>query len=46
MKVQHIGRDADNLRDLLDQEVLGRVAMIVLDSIEKGRIDGSSVLAS
>jgi hypothetical protein len=33
MKVQHMGRDSDNLRDLLDQEVLGRVAMIVLDSI-------------
>lgn len=46
MEIQHIGRDADNLRDLLDDEVLGRIAMVVLDRIEIGRIDGTPVFAS
>ena len=44
MKIQHIRRNADDLRELFDDEVLGRIAVIVLDRVEAGRIDNPSVL--
>jgi hypothetical protein len=40
MKVLHIGRDADNLRELLDQIVVGRTPVIVLDGVEVRRSTG------
>ena len=44
VKIQHIRRDAEHLRKLVDYEILGRVAVIMLDSVEVGRIDNPSVL--
>jgi hypothetical protein len=36
MKIQHIRRNADDLRELFDDEVLGRIGVIVLDRVEVG----------
>jgi hypothetical protein len=44
MEVQHIRRDPDNPGHLLDQEVLRRVAMVMLDRIQIRRVDGTAVL--
>ena len=44
MKVLHIGRDADNLRELLDQIVVGRTPVIVLDGVEVRRSTGPAVV--
>jgi len=43
MKVQHIGRDTDNLCHLLDQVVLGRIAVIVLNRVQVGWVHGTPI---
>src|SRR5215472_6385863 len=44
MEIEHIRRDADDLRELFDYEVLRRVAVIMLDRVEVGWVDNPSVL--
>lgn len=40
MKIQHIRRDADDLGNLVNHVVFGRVAMVVLDRVQVGRTTG------
>jgi hypothetical protein len=43
VKVQHIGRDADNLGHLLDKIVFGRIAVLVFDRIQMRGVDRTAV---
>lgn len=44
--LRRVRRDADNLRELLDEEVLGWVTVVMLDRVEIWRVDGPAVFAS
>ncbi len=45
MKVKHVGRDAKDFGELLDQVILGRITVIMLHRVEIGWIDGPPIFA-